>query len=67
MKNLTRIQRITIALLIGFIIWELAVRIWARNLPESDPLIRVDLTVLIPVLLLFIVISVIQFLKRKNT
>jgi hypothetical protein len=65
MKRLTRIQRITLVLIVGAIIWEIAVRIWMRSLPDHDPVIRVDLLLIIPLLLIFTGISIAQLLKKN--
>lgn len=65
MKTMTRVQRVTLALILVAIIWEIAVRIWMRTLPESDPVIRVDLFIIIPLLAIFMVTSVIQLLRNR--
>lgn len=66
MKKTSSIQRITVALLIGYIIWEIGIWFWIRELPPSDPVIRIDLVVLYPVLLLFVFLSVYQLLKSTR-
>ena len=66
MKKLTRIQRVTLLLIAGAILWEVAVRIWMRTLPPHDPVIRADLLVIIPLLAVFIVISIVQLIKRPG-
>ncbi|MCF6348486.1 MAG: hypothetical protein L3J20_09340 [Flavobacteriaceae bacterium] len=48
---------------ISFIIWEIYVEKWAAN--ETGPVIRVDLIIIIPVLLI-ITIFVLYKLFRKN-
>lgn len=63
MKNTSSIQRVTVALLIGYIFWEMGIWIWKRELPPSDPLIRIDLVFIYPVLLLLVFLSVYQYLK----
>lgn len=64
MKKTTSIQRITIAMLLGYLFWELGVWFWAKNLPPSDPIIRIDLVLIYPLLILFIVISLFQYFKK---
>ena len=64
MKKLTKIQKTTIALIILYIIWEIAVKIWERGLPPYDPVIRVDLVLIYPVLGVMIIISLIQLIIR---
>lgn len=66
MKKLTRIQRVTLLLIAGAILWEVAVRIWMRTLPPYDPVIRADLLVIIPLLAVFIGISIVQLIKRPG-
>lgn len=64
--KLTVIQIITIVALLAYLIWEIAVNQWAKGLPESDPVIRVDYLIIIPVLGILILISIIQFIRGKN-
>ena len=64
--KLTVIQIITIVALLAYLIWEIAVNQWAKNLPESDPVIRADYLIIIPVLGILILISIIQFIRGKN-
>lgn len=66
MKNTSSIQRITLALLIGYVFWEIGIWIWARKLPDHDPVLRVDLVVIYPILLLFIFISIYQHFKSNR-
>lgn len=66
MKNLTRIQKTTLVLLFFYGIWEIAVWIWSKSLPDGDPVIRADLFLIYPVILVFIIISIIQFIKNKK-
>lgn len=65
MRKLTLIQKITVTSLILYILWEIAVRIWMTTLPPDDPVIRADLILILPVLIILIVISLIQFIIRK--
>lgn len=65
MQKLTLIQKITVICIILYVIWEIAVRIWMTTLPPDDPVIRADLILILPVLIILIVISLIQFIIRK--
>lgn len=65
MKGTSSIQRITIAFLIGYFFWEIGIYFWSQSLPKSDPIIRVDLIFIYPVLLILIAISMYQFFKHK--
>ncbi len=65
MDKLTRIQKITITLIIAYAIWEISVWIWSNTLPKNDPVIRVDLLIIYPVLFVLIIISIIQYFKKK--
>ena len=64
MRKVTRIQKITIALFLGYVIWEIAVYFWSLSLPAHDPIIRGDLVLIIPVLFLFLAISIYQYVKH---
>jgi len=66
MKNLNSLQRLTLALLIGYLFWEIGIWVWARKLPPHDPIIRVDLIIIYPLLLLFVSVSVFQFFKTNS-
>jgi len=63
---MTRIQSMTLVLLIGYLIWEISVWFWKQSLPESDPVIRVDLIFIYPLLVTFIIISIYQYFKHSN-
>lgn len=65
-KIITKTQIITIILLITYAIWEFYVYKWAKTLPEGDPVIRVDLIMIYPVLVILIVISLVQMVKNRN-
>ena len=67
MKNTSSIQRITVVLFIGYVFWELGIWIWARKLPPHDPIIRVDLVIIYPLLLLFVFISAYQYFKNNSS
>lgn len=65
MKNkITKIQIATIIAFIAYAIWERAVYIWAEKLPKSDPIIRVDLVMIYPVLFILLIISFVQLWKQ---
>ena len=64
--KLTVVQKITLLAIVAYIIWEIAVQQWANDLPPSDPVIRADLILIIPILAILIIISLIQFIRRRN-
>ncbi|HRI84062.1 MAG TPA: hypothetical protein PK536_01305 [Ignavibacteria bacterium] len=67
---MTKIQKFTLILLVLYGIWEIAVYIWSKNLPPNDPLIRADLILIYPLLIIMIIISIVQLIfswKRKNS
>lgn len=66
MNKLTKTQKITIAAFVIYIIWEITVQIWASTLPPSDPVIRADLMLIYPLLILLVIISLIQFFKNRS-
>ena len=57
---MTKIQITTIILIIAYIIWEIAIRIWS---PEAN--IRVDLIIIYPILIVMIIISLVQKFKKS--
>ena len=59
MQNLTKIQIATIVLFIAYIIWEIAVRIWSKS--QAGAIIRVDLMIIYPILVILIIISLYQY------
>jgi hypothetical protein len=61
---MTRIQKITIGLFILYFIWEIVVQIWAQS--EETPIIRADLLLIFPILIIFMIISLIQYLRKKT-
>lgn len=63
MKKITKIQRFTIGFLIAYAVWEAAVQIWAKGI--EGPIIRVDLIFIYPISVFLVVLSIIQFIKRK--
>ena len=63
---MTRLQKVTLGLLFGYVIWEIAVRVWMSQLPPSDPVIRADLIFIYPILFVFILLSVWQYARSKK-
>ncbi|VXB26235.1 conserved hypothetical protein [Flavobacterium sp. 9R] len=61
--KLTLVQKITISLLVLYVIWEIIVQIWAQS--EETPVLRVDLIFIYPVLFFFILISLYHYLRKK--
>jgi hypothetical protein len=66
LRKLSLLQKITIAAIVIYAIWEVIIQIWMRTLPERDPVLRIDLLLAYPVLLILIVSSVVQMLIRKK-
>ena len=65
--KLTVLQIITICGLIAFGIYELwYLPGWMATLSPDDSVIRTDLIIFVPVLIILIIISVIQFFRRKK-
>ena len=63
---MTKIQITTILLIIAYFIWELFVWFWAKGQPEGGgAIIRVDLIVIYPVLIVMIIISLVQKFKKS--
>ena len=56
---MTKVQKITIGLIIAYLLWEIAIRIWS---PEAN--IRVDLLIIYPVLIVLIIVSLVQKFKK---
>jgi hypothetical protein len=64
--RLTKIQGATIFSIGAYLIYEfIFVRIWAAGLPDSDPVIRVDLFFIFPILIILIALSMAQYLRKK--
>jgi len=62
---MTKIQITTIVLILAYFLWELLVWFWIKGQPESGgPIIRVDLIIIFPILLVLIIISLYQFFKK---
>jgi hypothetical protein len=64
MKKITKTQILTIVSLILYSVWELHVSEWAKT--EAGPIIRVDLIIIFPILIVLIILSIRQLLTRKK-
>jgi len=60
---MTKFQKITIILIIAYAIWEIIVHLWASS-THVDNVIRVDLVIIYPILIIMILISVYQYFKK---
>jgi hypothetical protein len=58
MKSLTKIQITTLITLFIYALWEYMVSVWAQS--QVGPIIRVDLIIFYPLLLVLISISIYQ-------
>ncbi len=67
MRKLTKIQAFTIIAIIAYLIWEYYVQQWAKTLPDSNPVIRVDLLFIIPVISGLVIASIVQIIRRKKS
>jgi len=59
-RNITKLQTGTIVAIIVYLIWEYFVQQWAKTLPDGDPVIRVDLLLIIPVIAGLVIASIVQ-------
>lgn len=65
--KLTVLQIITILALIAFAVYELwYIPKWLETVSDDNPVIRTDLMIFPPILFILIIISVIQFFRRKK-
>ena len=65
MKKITKLQITTILLIITYFVWELFVWFWVKGQPESGgAIIRVDLMIIYPILLVLIIVSIYQYFKK---
>lgn len=65
--KMTKMQWVTLAALILYLAYEfILVRDWAAELPPSDPVIRVDLFIIYPILVILILVSLLQFLRKNR-
>jgi len=60
---MTKMQIATLVLLAAYLIWEVVVQIWAKT--EGGPIIRVDLLIIYPVLVILIIISLYQRIRKR--
>jgi hypothetical protein len=60
---MTKTQIATLVLLAAYLIWEIVVQVWARNI--DGPIIRADLLIIYPVLITLTFISLYQQIKKK--
>ena len=64
---MTKVQKTTFILIIAYIIWEISVSIWSNSQPEGGgAIIRVDLMIIYPVLIVLIILSIYQYIRYKN-
>ena len=62
---MSKTQIVTIVLIIAYIIWEVAVRLWSKSQPEGGgAVIRVDLVIIYPILIIMIIISLYQYFSK---
>ncbi|MGA9239092.1 hypothetical protein, partial [Robiginitalea sp.] len=60
--KMTKIQWVTLVAILAYLIYEfILIPRWEATLPESDPVIRADVFLIYPVLLILVVISAIQY------
>ncbi len=65
--KLTVLQIITLLALVAFAVYELwYIPKWLETLSDDNPIIRTDLIIFPPILFILIIISVIQFFRRKK-
>jgi hypothetical protein len=60
---MTRIQKITLFLLFAYGIWEIIV--WQTSKNQQGAVIRADLIFIYPVLAILIIISLVQYFRKK--
>jgi len=64
--KMTKIQWVTLVAILAYLIYEfILIPRWEATLPESDPVIRADVFLIYPVLLILVVISAIQYFRKK--
>ena len=65
--KLTTVQIITLLALIAFAVYELwYIPKWLETVSDDNPVIRTDLIIFPTILFILIIISVIQFFRRKK-
>ena len=65
MKKITKLQLATIALAVAWFFWEIYIREWSKT--EIGAIIRIDLLFIYPLMFVMVVLSVVQFFRRKKT
>ncbi|KEY18907.1 hypothetical protein [Kaistella antarctica] len=66
--KLTIFQIFTIVSLIAFLIYEFwYLPKWMAALSANDPVIRTDIILFVPILVIFIIISLVQFFRKKKS
>jgi hypothetical protein len=60
---MTKTQIATLVLLATYLIWEIVIQLWARNI--DGPIIRADLLIIYPVLIILTIISLYQRFRDK--
>jgi hypothetical protein len=65
MKNITKTQTVTLFLIVAYSVWEFSVWQWAKSTENGGAIIRVDLIIIYPILLVLIVVSTIQIIKKR--
>ena len=65
MKKITKLQIVSMIALLSYGAWELYVKKWQASLPPGDPVIRVDLFIILPVLLGLCIASLVQLKNKK--
>ena len=60
---MTKTQIATLVLLATYLIWEVMVQVWSGT--AEDPIIRVDLLIIYPVLIMLAISSVYQIMRKK--
>ena len=65
--KLTVFQIITLILLVAFLIYEFwYLPKWMATLSPNDPVIRTDIILFVPILVIFAIISLVQFFIKKK-
>lgn len=64
--RVTKIQVFTVLSIIGFLIYEIwYIPEWLKTLEKGDPPIRLDIIIFLPIVVLLIMLSVIQLIRKK--
>ena len=59
---MTKTQKVTLWLMALYLVWEASVQYWAKD--ETTAVIRVDLIMIYPVLLVLVLISAWQYFRK---